>query len=399
MQAATSAAAAVFAAPSGVSKANHEGAVNETVAKIEKLTPPILSKETEQYTVVCTRPRREGNFNISLEKNGNQTCVHCYGHGGSGWTTLFGSVNKAIKLFTDTNPDKTVPVRVIGSGCMGLTTAIELKRLGFQVTISSKDESDVPSWKAAGYFALVSVNTSPEEKDDVNQIGMYTFKTYQKIDRGEHPYLPKEAVRFMPVYCSEDTDSGIQDLEEKKEIPLRERVTLDFGNGVRHENFVKFMTYFMNTAILMTELKEQVRRLEIPLIVETIHSFGQIKEAVVFNCTGLGARQLNNDDKMTPVTGHLHLLNAKAGEGHMDYMIYSKVKDDDGKDAYVYMFPKCLQVNEEFPHGFKVHATLGGTFIRDTDTYTEAQLEELDQVEFKKLLDRNSMFFYGMPLQ
>ena len=88
-------------------------------ATIVNLTPPKISYETILERIVCTRPMRNGKFNISLEQKGGKTIVHCYGHGGAGWTTLFGLVKKAIKLFKESNPSLDTPVRVIGSGCYG----------------------------------------------------------------------------------------------------------------------------------------------------------------------------------------------------------------------------------------------------------------------------------------
>ncbi len=56
---------------------------------------------------------------------------------------------------------------------MGLTAAIELTRQGYQVSgISTKELYDLCSWRAAGYFALVSVKTSPEEQGNLNEIGV-----------------------------------------------------------------------------------------------------------------------------------------------------------------------------------------------------------------------------------
>jgi len=82
--------------------------------EILRLAPPQISSETILEEIVCTRPMREGKFNISLEQSSNKTIVNCYGHGGSGWTTLFGSVNKAIELFEKTHPNKDTPIRIIG---------------------------------------------------------------------------------------------------------------------------------------------------------------------------------------------------------------------------------------------------------------------------------------------
>jgi D-amino-acid oxidase len=363
--------------------------------QLVKLSPPQISSETILEEIVCTRPMREGKFNISLEQVASKTIVNCYGHGGSGWTTLFGSVNKAIELFQKKHPSTTKPIRIIGSGCMGLTTAIELNRLGYQVAgITTKDLYDIPSWRAAGYFALVSVKTSPEEQADLNKIGLNTFLTYRQIDKGEHPYITKEAVKFMPVYCSRDTDAGVEDLEARGMIPPREPVSLDFGHGVVHHDFVKYMTYFMNTTTLMRQLTQEVQTRNIPIEYKEIKSFDEVLEDIVFNCSGLGGRELNADEHMIPVRGHLVTLKNTSGSDHMDYMIYTKVKQN-GKEEYIYMFPKNISVTPEHIEGLSCMGVLGGTFIPDIDQLSPSDQKELDKTEFKKMLDRNSEFFQG----
>lgn len=366
---------------------------------VVKLDPPVITAETISEEIVCTRPMREGKFNISLENIDDKTVVNCYGMGGSGWTTLFGSVQKAISLYTDTNPDKETPIRVIGSGCMGLTTAIELTRLGYKVAgISTKELYELPSWRAAGYFALVSVKTSPEEEENLNKIGLNTFLAYRSIEEGNHPYITSQAVRFMPVFCSQETDSGVEDLAERGLIPPPEAVTLDFGNGTVQHNYVKYMTYFMDTTSIMRQLRQEVDRLGIKVELETVPSFGHVNEPVVFNCSGLGGRELNSDSLMIPVRGHLITLKESAGTGHMDYMIYSKVKQDE-KEEYIYMFPKCVSVTKENIDGTACKGVLGGTFIPHVDRLSPEEQEALDTLEFKRLLDRNSEFFYGHPYQ
>jgi hypothetical protein len=367
--------------------------------KIVKLTPPKIDNKTIGDMLYCTRPMRDGKFQIGCETIDGKTVTHCYGHGGSGPTTLFGSVQQAIECFEKTNPSKEKPIRVIGAGVMGLTSAIELARRGYKVSISAKDRyEDMPSWKAAGYFALVSVQTSKEEQDNLNQIGMNTFLTYQQIEKGEHPYLKKETVRYLPVYCSEDTESGVEDLEKRGLIPPREYVTLDFQNGAIHPNFVKFMSYFINTTSLMKQLAAEVERREIIVSIEEIERFKEVEEDVIFNCTGLGARELNHDDKMIAVRGHLVALSEEAGSDHMDYMIYTKVKQNK-EDRYVYMFPKDVSVTPENTEGMPCRAVLGGTFIPHTDKLSPEELETLDKKEMQLMLDRNSLFFTGKPYQ
>lgn len=337
---------------------------------------------------------REGSFNLSLAKREGKIVVHCYGHGGSGWTTLFGSVSHVIRLFEkDAAANKKTPVRIIGSGCMGLTAAIELKRLGYNVTgISTKEIHDIPSWRAAGYFALVSIKTSAAEQETLNAIGIDTFKTFQSIEAGNHAYLSKETVRYMPVYCSKETEAGVEELEARGLIPPKEEVTLDFGNGVQHINFVKYMTYFMDTTRLMQELLAAMKELGIPIEKKEVCAFEEVDEEIIFNCTGLGAKELTCDEKLTAVRGHFYLLNESAGEGHMEYMIYTTVQQE-GQKEHIYMFPKCSSITSSEPDGIACCSALGGTFIPMEGQLTENQLLELDKKEFKKIFERSARFF------
>ncbi len=363
--------------------------------EIVRLEPPQISKDTISEMITCTRPMRDGKFNISLEKVNEKTIVNCYGHGGSGWTTLFGSVDKAIRLFEESHPDKKTPIRVIGSGCMGLTSAIELTRLGYKVSrISTKSIHDITSWRAAGYFALVSVKTSPEEQEDLNRIGMHTFLTYQQIEKGLHPYISQKAVRFIPVYCSIDTEAGVEDLEARGLIPPKKYVTLDFGNRAIHQNYLEYKTFFMNTTTLMNELLNEALRLDLDVEIEHIHSYDQVEEEVIFNCSGLGAHELNQDPLLIPVRGHLLTLNKKSGSAHMNYMIYTKVGQD-GNEEYIYLFSKDQSVTPEYPQGTPCSGVLGGSFIPHTDRLSPEELKELDRIEFEKLFRRNREFFHG----
>ena len=371
------------------------GAIPLTAA-VEKLTPPSITGETIDQRITCIRPMREGKFNISVEDIEEKIVVHCYGHGGSGCTTSFGSVARAIDLFTQKYPNKKGShVRVLGAGIIGLTAAVELARLGYSVRITAEEIYDIPSFKNAGYFALVSVRTDPEEQENLKRIGMKTFEEYKTIHEGKHPYISKECIKYLPVYSSADTESGVEDLEACGLIPKREPVTIDFGNGVTHPGFNKFYTYFMDTTRIMLDLHREVERLGITIENKKVAAFEEFAEDIIFDCSGLGGKELNNDKQMVPVRGHLVNLNKDSGTDHMNYMIYTKVKGYEGNQAYVYMFPKCLQVSEQDSQGREVYGTLGGTFIKMPEPKSEAELAKLDADEFRKMLDRNCQFFFG----
>jgi len=358
-----------------------------------KLVPPKLNLSTVMRKMTGCRPMREGKFNISQEFTGNKCIVHCYGHGGSGFTTLFGSVKRAIDLLLQSKAKGKV--RVVGAGCMGLTAAIELSRMGFDVRgITARDLYDITSWKAAGCFAIVSVKTAPDQQLSLVEIGEDTFKVYSQIARGTHPYLSSEFLRLLPMFCDEKTESGLEKLVERGSVPAPQEVCLDFGEGVRHENFLQYMTFFIDTTRMMRQLQQEVKRSKISTEIAHLESFEEIEEEIIINCTGLGARALNCDDSLISVRGHLLLLNAEAGKRHMDYLINTTVMHE-GKEEYIYLFPKTEIVSSASPEGITCQGVLGGSFIQHDDRLSPSELEEVDKREFQKIFDRSSLFFYG----
>ncbi len=363
-----------------------------TTANVVKLLPPLLKPSTLLQKIICTRPMRVGQFNISaalsVKNKAAQQVVHCYGHGGAGYTTLFGSVNHALNIFESTHPDKKIPIRVVGNGCVGRTMAIELYRRGYKVTgITAQESIDLPSWKAAGRFGLASLQTAALEKKRLDTICRDTFLAYKSMEKGLHPYLSREVVQYMPVYCDEGKDAGVEELEKIGLLPPAEKVTLDFMNGVQHDNYIRHMTYFIDTSRLMLELGAELHRLSIPLETRELNSFEECSEAVVFNCSGLGARRLNHDSSLVPVIGHMVALSASAGE--LPYMISTAVVQD-GKKEPIYLIPKKLSITKDAPLGAQTAGFLGGTFIeqRGDGSIDHASV-------FQKLLDRNHLFFHG----
>lgn len=360
------------------------------------LKTPVISEKTILKYTACTRPKRQDGVNISFEQINKKQVIHCYGHAGFGWSMLFGSINQAVELFESHVTDLNKPVCIIGSGCMGLTAAIELARRGYNVRIVTKDIYDLASWRAPGCFALDSTTMAGPEKGKHKKMIFETFKWYQSIDNGTHPYLKQESIRYLPIYCMKGMSGGFEGLEKDGLIPQREIVTLDFGNGIQHKNFIKFMTYFMDTAKLMKQLHDEVARLGIAIEIAKVSLFDDIQEDIIFNCTGMGSKELNGDASMTPVRGHLIVLNEHAGNEHMDYMIYAKMKQNNAEEI-VLIFPKSLEVDSNYPHGVSSYATLGGTFLPIDNAMTARELEELDRREFSKLTERLSFFFTGLP--
>ena len=361
------------------------------------LTPPILSEESIEDKVACTRPLRNGKFNISTEEIDDKIVVNCYGHGGSGCTVCLASVERAIEIYEKKYPNqKERPIRIIGQGIIGLNMALKLSEKGYRVVgITAKDAYDIPSWKNAGYFALVSLRTAPEEEGNLCDLFLETFNEYQSAYEGKHPYLSPDCVKYMPVYCSAETNSGLGPLQKAGLLPPPKKVTLSFGNGVVHPNFVEHETFYMDVPSMMTQMTQKVKERGIPIEEGTVYSFNEIAEPVVFNCCGVGARELNHDDEVVPVRGHLLNLSSAAGSDHLNYMIYTEFPDSNGVMGYVYLFPKRIAISSPNNEMKSIYGTLGGTFIPQEVEYSKEELTALDLVEYQSVYDRSMLFFYG----
>lgn len=341
------------------------------------LTPPLLTDIYIGKKISCIRPHRERIFNVSFEQKDGKTIFHNYGHGGAGWTFLFGCVNESIRQFEKEiaqAPDlKNESICVIGAGCYGLLTAIMLAQRGFKVQIIAKETDDIPSYKAAGFFfPRWRKSSTDHEKEMFLARGMESYITYLQIATGTHPFI-KTGARIVPAYFGLDINPGFDPYIQKNLIGPAQQVLIDFGNG-KHYAMNEYRIIFMDTVPLMQELHHTKDQLQIPVIKKEISSWADICPSIVFNCSGWGAKQLTQDPKLLPIQGHLISLKNQPA---LNYMINVKVimqTPRGPRDELIYFAPKDTGV-------------LGITFLRNqNDPHANAH-------EFERLLQRCNDFF------
>src|SRR5580700_9106571 len=115
---------------------------------VPKLMPVRAEVDRIFRVTVCLRPFRAAGPRLDIERVGDKTVVHNYGHGGSGWSLSWGSSSIAVEKAMTLGERE---VAVIGCGALGLTSAILLQRAGAKVTIYAKDRPpDVRSARATG---------------------------------------------------------------------------------------------------------------------------------------------------------------------------------------------------------------------------------------------------------
>lgn len=347
------------------------------------LQPPLISIQHLKEKITCIRAHRERLFRLDVELFNEKLICHNYGQGGAGWTFLFGCVNESVRLFEQAlkqhSEFKGKPVCVIGAGCYGLLTAIELARRGHAVRIVAEQFTDLPSQKAAGFFFPRPRKVStPEEIAIFRERGMESYRTYQQIICGEHPYITAGA-QLVPAYYGLDIDPGFGPYIDHGLLSAPRRVRITFGQGTLYEASA-YQALFIDAQLMMQELQKMVRELHIKQEQSKVESFSDIEESIIFNCAGLGAKQLANDLRIVPVQGHLITLQQQPIE-QMRYMLNFKVVmlsvRGTPRDELIYFAPKGEGI-------------LGVTFIRGQDSLTA------NQHEFDRLLERCHTFFHGL---
>jgi len=272
---------------------------------------------------VCLRPFRAAGPRLDVERVGDKTVVHNYGHGGSGWSLSWGSSSIAVeKAMAAGDRD----IAVIGCGALGLTSAILLQRAGAKVTIYAKERPpEVRSARATGSWTpdsriALTNSVSPDFPALWEKMCRYSFHTYES-------YL---GMAGNPVEWTDEF--RLSDLSPAQTQAIPEPAgELDFAH---YSNRVRDLTpraqdlppgshpfptrYARRTSNLMFNVADYSRQLVNDFLVEggklehmEFHSpseLSQVSQKVVINATGYGARALWNDESIVPVRGQIAWL-------------------------------------------------------------------------------------------
>jgi D-amino-acid oxidase len=334
--------------------------------EIRKITPPAFKASNLGEKILCYRPMKHGIPNLSIGQQGNKVIAHNYGHGGSGWTLGPGSAKYVNALLINSAigkelSDKSTPIAIIGAGLVGLFTAYDLVQRGYSnITIYAKKIDSLASHYAGGLLAPVSMDNDHAMQSIIDQIGIDAYRFYDDVARNKNADF-KQGARLVPSYFNSREDSGLEAYVGKVMKPAKE-VMLDFGNGTTRQMVVYDDGIFMNTALLMTELHEFINAHNIQIKLRKISTFDELNEKFIFNCSGLGAGELNHDAALVPVQGHLIMLKNQVPE-NMNYMILvylgeGKTEAHQKVKRSFYIFPKHLP--DSAPQDIGV---IGGTFI------------------------------------
>ena len=331
-------------------------------------------------TTVGLRPHRDAGFVLKADKLDDKLLVHNYGHGGAGMSLAWGTGLIAAEFATEHQARQAA---VIGSGSVGLTCARQLQRRGFDVTIyamavppyvtsnmslagftpnSGLVESDrrTPAWDAQ-YRRAADISYRQLQLLAGPHYGVSWLDNYSLVD--ELPSPPAA----NPDRPSLNAGLGVgQEVLEPGEHPFATKYAIvspqiRIEPSIYLDNLVRDFQLWGGRII--------IRKFDTP------RELASLREPIVINCTGLGARDLFGDQELVPRKGQLTVM---APQPEVNYHTNGGVPPRPGASLGIHMMARNDGI------------VLGGTSQRGVWTL------EPDEDERKRVVDSHIAVFSAM---
>ena len=306
---------------------------------------------------VCLRPFRAAGPRRDVEKVGDKTVVHNYGHGGSGWSLSWGSATVATKsamAAAEGSPE----IAVLGAGAIGLTSATMLQRAGAKVTIYAKERAPFTrssratgSWTPDSRVALASA-VSPTFAAEWEEMARASFFMYQS-----YYGMPGTPVEWTDRWSLSDTQrvtptpGAAVDPNIRTDRPAPQHDFIHLNSRIADltprsidmpPGSTPFPTPYVTRSSSMTfNVADYSRQLLTDFLIyggkiETreFHSpqeLTQLSQKVIVNCPGYGGRALWGDESIVPVRGQIAWLIPQEGAQYgLNYKGLSMLSRRDG---------------------------------------------------------------------
>jgi len=329
-------------------------------------------------TTIGLRPHRPSGFVLKADKLDGKTIIHNFGHGGAGMSLSWGTASMATDLAMAHTERKAA---VLGSGVVGLTTARELQRHGFDVTIYAATvppdttsnmslagftptsglvdfQKRTPEWEAqfrqAVRIAYRRLQLLAGPKYGVTWINNYAPTNNEQAGRGTNALLPEEVQGARVILQPGEHPFPMKYAIERPEMRIEPSIYLD-----------ALMDDF-----LIWGGKVVIRKFDSPRDVTAL------TENLIVNCTGLGAKAIFDDPELVPLKGQLVVLMPQP---EITYSTSGGARQPTTPDAgFVHMMPRADGI------------ILGGTSIRDNWSF---DIEEADR---KRVVEAHIDLFNAM---
>ena len=187
-------------------------------------------------------------------------------------------------------------VVVVGSGIVGLTTALQLQEKGFQVQIVSK----VPFHKTLSH--KVGAIWFPFEVRPIEKANKWAAYSYQKYLEEVSPQNGVSIIPFMVVYNSESDTSWTLHLPDDQ---VRKAHDYELPNGV--ESAFLAQVPLAEPPLYLSYLFQKFLAADGEFTLKEVKSLQEMASlgSKVVNCTGMGAKDLCQDIHLKPMRGQI----------------------------------------------------------------------------------------------
>lgn len=273
--------------------------------------PPVrVSMDRVIRQTVGLRPHRPSGFVLKSATLDHKTIIHNYGHGGSGMSLSWGTGAMAADMALAHSERRAA---VLGSGVVGLTTARQLQRRGFAVTIYAANvPPDVTSnfslaaWTPTSGLVEFAKRT-PAWDAQLREAGEIAYRQLQFMAG------PRYGISWITNYSP--TESAESASGENMLLPRHlqsEQTLLQPGEHPFASTYaIERPELRIEPNIYLPALMDDVLAFGGQIVIrrfETTRDVMALSENLIVNCTGLGAKALFGDDELIPLKGLLVLL-------------------------------------------------------------------------------------------
>ncbi|MEN2284202.1 FAD-dependent oxidoreductase [Algoriphagus sp. SE2] len=187
-------------------------------------------------------------------------------------------------------------VTVVGSGIIGLTSARSLQEAGFQVKLIAKEKfANTLSHKVGAIWFPFEI--APKEKTNIWATQSYT--RYLK------DLASPSGVSVIPFINAYTTDSNTDWKEQLPKGKVREATKAELPKGMDQALYaeVPLIEPRLYLPYLFNQFISNGGKFEIGFIA-SLEEMADLDNLVV-NCTGLGAKELCQDDELYPIRGQI----------------------------------------------------------------------------------------------
>jgi len=287
--------------------------------------PVNVSRDRIIRTTVGLRPHRDSGFVVRADKLDDKLLIHNYGHGGAGYSLSWGTAFLATECALAATERRAA---VIGCGIVGLTTARQLQRHGFDVTIYAMslppDTTSNMAWAAFTPVSGLIANDrrTPQWDDQFRRAAVIAYREHQLLvgtNRGVSWIDEYSPMTANPGGPGGGRVLGAGEVSGPPLIPDSigmGRTTLGPGEHPFATPYASVLPVLrFEPSIYLDALMREVIAFGGRIVVrkfDTPRDLAALAEPVLVNCTGLGSATLFDDRELVPVKGQLVVLVPQA---------------------------------------------------------------------------------------